>query len=198
MDKHQQALLALIRDLVELDPICSVFAVGSIGRGDYRPESDMDINVVSWRYQEIPKRLSWQYSQEMVNWEGVRLDEGYVDGIKTHLNCSTPQNYQGLIMNAPVWRSGGSRILYDPSGIAEWGEGCVQQFFADNPEVAAACHRFHDEYLRYKRDKNFPRHHQTQEDFIRSLDLGKVRIRYTSFANQASEVTARKFAEFQR
>lgn len=44
MDKHQQALLTLIRDLVDLDPICSVFAVGSIGRGDYRPESDMDIN----------------------------------------------------------------------------------------------------------------------------------------------------------
>lgn len=154
----------------------------------------MDINVVSWQYQHIPRKLSLRYSQELVNWEGVRLDEGYVDGIKTHLNCSTPQNYQNLIMGSPVWRWGGSRILYDPSGIAEWGERCVQQFFADNPEIAEACRRFHDEYIRHKRNKTLPRPHQTQEEFVRSLDLSKTRITYKTFASRALDDAARNLA----
>lgn len=157
MDRHQRALQKLVQELSKFDPICSVIAIGSVGRGDYRPESDMDVNVVSWRYQEIPRKLSWEYSQQMVDWDGVRLDEGYVDGIKTHLNCSTPQNYQCLIMSAPVWRWGRSRILYDPSGIADWGERCIEQFFEDNPQIAEACRRFHDEYLHHKRDRRLPR-----------------------------------------
>ena len=156
MDRHQQALTKLIRDLIELDPICSVIAIGSIGRGDYRPESDMDINVVTWRCQEIPRQLPWDLSQEIVHWDGVRLDEGYVDGIKTHLNCSTPTNYQGLIMRGRVWRWGESRVLHDPSGIAEWGERCIRQFFADNPQIAGQCRQHHDEYLRHKKDRSSP------------------------------------------
>ena len=189
MDKHQDALVKLIHDLVELDPVCSVIAVGSVGRADYHPESDMDINVVTWRYREIPEQLSWDYSQEMDNLDGVRVDEGYVNGIKTHLNCSTPANYQGLIMHAPVWSWGGSRVLHDPSGIAEWGEQNIRQFFADNPRIAEECRRFHDEYLRHKKDKSTPRRFQTQGDFFRSLDLSDVRITYESFTNKTLEAT---------
>ena len=183
MDRHQLALANLIRDLVELDPICSVIAIGSMGRGDYHPDSDMDINVVTWRYRETPNQLPWEHSQCMVDWDGVRLDEGFVDGIKTHLNCSTPDNYEGLIMTGPVWRWGESRVLYDPSGIAVWGEQCIRQFFADNPRVAEECQRFHDEYIRHKNDKSQPRRFRTQEEFVRSLDLRDLRITYAGFAN---------------
>ena len=84
------ALANLIRDLVELDPICSVIAIGSMGRGDYHPDSDMDINVVTWRYRETPNQLPWEHSQCMVDWDGVRLDE-------------PPQ--LGIIAKAP-WRFG--------------------------------------------------------------------------------------------
>lgn len=183
MDDHQQALKALILNLMELDPVCSIYAMGSIGRGDHGPESDMDVFAITWRYRDVPSELTWEYSQPLGEWDGGRLDEGFVEGIKTHLNCSTPTCYQNGIMAGPVLWWEPARILHDPSGIAQWGERCRRQFFEDNPTIAVQSRRFNETYQAWKRDRAVVRELRTQADFVRSVDKSTIVIGYESFAN---------------
>jgi len=185
MDKHHRTLKALIRNLVELGPVCSVYAMGSIGRGDYGPESDMDIFAVTWRYRDVPSKLTWVYSQPLAEWDGGRLDEGFVDGIKTHLNCSTPLCYQNGIMAGPILWWEPARILHDPSGIVQWGEDCRRQFFKDNPAIAEQTRRFNETYQKWKNDRAVVREFRTQGDFVRSVDRTGMVIKYGSFASKA-------------
>lgn len=184
MDKHQQALKVLIRNLLELDPVCSIYAMGSIGRGDYQPDSDMDIFAITWLYCDVPSKLPWIHSQPLGEWDGGRLDEGFVNGIKTHLNCSTPICYQNSIMTGPILWWEVACILHDPSGIAQWGENCRRQFFKDNPAIAEQTRRFNETYQNWKKDRSVVREFRTQWDFVQSVDISTIVINYESFADK--------------
>jgi len=88
-------------------------------------------------------------------------------------------------MSGPVYSWGETRILYDPSGIAGWGENCTKQLLADNPDYAIKIKRFHDQHQEWKRDKTVIREFETQLDFGQSVDLSKLVRNYQSFVSQA-------------
>ena len=50
MDKHQKAIYQFVQDVAVIDPICSIYAKGSIGNNSYTSASDVDIDIVTWRF----------------------------------------------------------------------------------------------------------------------------------------------------
>ena len=48
------------------------------------------------------------------------------------------------------------RIVYDPSGIAAWGERCNQLFLQANPDVDLKLTLWHREYAAWKADRSRP------------------------------------------
>jgi hypothetical protein len=193
MDTHQAALAALVRGMVAIDPECSVYAMGSLARADYGAESDIDLFAVTWKHREIPAALTWQHGRTLGDWGEGRLDEGYVDGIKVHLNCSSPRWYENGIMSGPVvahwWDP--ARILHDPSGIVAWGERCRARFFKDNPAVAQQSRRFSEDYRAWKRDRSVVREFATQAEFLRSLQRTEFVLGYERFTAGGALTTSR-------
>ena len=47
VNRHETALRNLTIELSALDPICSILAHGSIGRGEYDFDSDIDLAVIT-------------------------------------------------------------------------------------------------------------------------------------------------------
>ena len=184
MNRHEQAMTSLLNDIIGHDPVCSAIAVGSIGRGDYTAQSDMDLVVVTWRFDSLADHIGWQHSCTCSRTESVRFDEGTVLGILCHLSACSPTNYQGHVMTGPVWRWGPARILHDPSGIAKWGEACREQFYRDNENLDRRHAVFHEQYRRWKSDKSFKREFETEADFVMSLDKSGARVSYGSFVDQ--------------
>ena len=185
MDRLEDDLCALAADFAALDPVCSVLAEGSIGRGEHRPGSDIDLVVISWRFDVLADELGWQFERSLFNCDGgleVKLDTGTYRGIRLDLHCRSPRNHVNLVMSGPVYRWGGTRILYDPSGIGRWGARCTERLLADNPGVAAALKEFHDRHQMWKRDKTTAREFESQMEFGRSLDLTGLVRNYETFA----------------
>lgn len=185
MNKHEIALTSLLNDIITHDPLCSVIVVGSIARGDYTPNSDMDVTVVSWRFDTLPDEIGWHHTRTYSRTSKGRFDEGIVKGVVCDMAVGTPSNYEGHVMTGPVWRRGPSIILYDPSGIAEWGERCRNQFYQENSELNKKCIEFENQYRRAKADRSFKREFETESEFVQSLDLSSVKISYSSFVEQA-------------
>jgi predicted nucleotidyltransferase len=197
MNKHETALRDLTIRLSDLDPVCSILAQGSIGRGEYGPDSDIDLAVISWRFRELADELDWQIEQNLFNCNGgleVKLDSGVYQGIRLDLHCRSPRNHVKLVMSGPVYRWGGSVILYDPSGIAQWGVECTNRLLADNPDFAARLKRFHDLQQKWKSDKTVKREFETQLDFGKSVDPSALVRNYEPFANQVLRLS--RFAPY--
>ena len=200
MDKHQDILNELTKGLVDFDPVCSILVVGSVGRNDYRPDSDIDMHVVSWRCNDmstvldfllqVPDKIDWPTPERhiFVDDDG---DPGWlVDGIPVHMSSYSPLAHQNSIMQAPIWRLGKKRILYDPSGIGVWGEECVKQFERDNPTICDPVNEFERTYQRWKRDRSITRQFERLEDFMVTVDLSQAVFSYKSFTDQALEGTS--------
>lgn len=193
MSKHDRALRDLTAAISRLDPACSILAEGSIGRGEHGPDSDIDLVVITWRFRGIADELDWTWERNLFDGNGgleVKLDSGQFQGIQLDLHCRSPRNHVNLVMRGPVYRWGGTRILYDPPGVAAWGVQCTETLLADNPDLAEKVKRFHDEHQRWKRDKTFERHFESQLEFGASLDLSTLVRRYESFAERAARPTS--------
>ena len=199
MDKHQSILDEVVQGLIGFDPVCSILVVGSVGRGEYRPDSDIDMIVVSWRCKEmsteldmflqVPDKIDWPTPgrHAFVDDDG---DTGWiVDGIPVHMLCYSPLDHQKTIMERPIWRLGKKRIVHDPSGIGRWGEECVQQFERDNPMICDKVNEFERTYQRFKMGESVTRQFDRLEDFMATIDLSEAVFRYESFANKAFEAT---------
>lgn len=187
VDRHETILRNMTRQIAALDPVCSVVAVGSVGRGEHRQDSDIDLMVVTWIYKKIADKLDWEHAKAIFCYEGrieARLDQGSINGIGVDLHCRTPRNHHQVIMCRPVYRWGKVRILYDPSGIAKWGEECIQQFLSDNSDIARKIQRFHEQHQKWKRDRTFRREFEDQMEFAHSLDLSKAIFSYESFSDK--------------
>ena len=187
----------IVRGLVSLDPVCSIWLCGSVARGEHLLTSDIDMIVVSWlrndmctvpnEFLVVPDKIAWA-SPEDHSFVDADGDRGWsVRGIIIHMVVTSPLSHQDTIMQAPVWRLGKKRILYDPSGILRWAERCVRQFENDNPEICAQVHAFKETYQRYKRDNSVVRRFERLEDFMATVDLSHAVSDYESFANQAFE-----------
>jgi hypothetical protein len=190
MKRHETVLHDLVLQISDLDPVCSVFAEGSVGRGEYRPDSDIDLVVVTWQFRQIRDDLEWNHDRNLFDGEqnlDVVLDTGTFQGITLDIHCRSPRNHVNLVMNGPVYRWGGTRILYDPSGIAQWGIECTKQLLADNPEYAGRLKRFHDQHQEWKQDKTTIREFETQLDFGGSVDTSTLIRDYESFANKSMD-----------
>lgn len=199
MDRHEEVLQTVKRGLVGLDPICSIWLCGSVARGEHLPTSDIDMIVVSWRRSDMttvpseflvaPDKMDWQTPADhsFVDDDG---DRGWsVCGIIIHMVVTSPLSHHDTIMQAPTWRLGKKRIVYDPSGILRWADRCVRQFEDDNPEVCAQVNGFKQTYERFKRDSSILRRFERLEDFMATIDLSNAVRNYKSFANQAFEAT---------
>ena len=194
MNKHEIALKNMVDLISNIDPVCSIFAEGSVGRGEYKPDSDIDLVVVTWRYKEIRNELEWQRERNLFDCENgleVVLDTGLFQGIRLDLHCRSPRNHVNLIMQGPVYRWGGTRILYDPSGIAQWGVECIEKLLEDNPGFAETLKRFHDNHQFWKMDNSVEREFESQLAFGSSIDVSTLKRNYKTFANNAIQSDAR-------
>ena len=192
--KHEKVLRDLTVAISSLDPVCSIVVYGSIGRGNYHEGSDIDLVVITWRHKHIADELDWQFEQNLFNNERgieVKLDTGVIQGIRLDIHCRSPRNHVNGHMTGPVYHWGDGRILYDPSGIAQWGEDCVKQLLKDNPDFLKKLKKFHDQHQAWKKDNTIVREYETQLEFGDSIDLSKLVRNYRSFTEGIIEKSKR-------
>lgn len=179
--RHEAVLDALTQIISGIDPVCSIYAGGSVGRGTHGPDSDIDLFVITWRVERT-----------LFDGDGgleVMLDSGTFRGIRVDLHCRSLRNHTALIMGGPVYAWGPVRILYDPSGIAQWGAECTERLLSDNPALCAKLRRFHDLHQQWKRDKT------TVREFGRSIDTAALIRRYPDFVSWSSRSPATRTEE---
>lgn len=182
MDRHQRAIGEFLRRVTALDPVCSVYAKGSVGAGTYTETSDVDIDVITWCYEDLLDRLEWEPGKRFDTGSlDVRFQQGVFEEIQFDVLCLSPRNFHELVMTKPLYLWPARRIYYDPSGVAAWGSDCVRRFFAANPDLDDAYRKFKDEHARWKKDHAYEREHETIEGFVRSFDLSTATIDYPSF-----------------
>ena len=92
-----------------------------------------------------------------------------------------------LVMSGPVYNWGDARILYDPSGIARWGEDCVKQLLADNSVFTEKLKKFHNQHQAWKQVNTRQREYETQLDFGNSVKLSSLVRNYRSFVEENIE-----------
>ncbi len=182
MDKHQKAINEFILQVIKYDPICSIYCKGSIGNNTYRPSSDIDIDIITWRYNEIIDFIDWKHIQTFDTGNlDVKFQQGFFDGIRFDILCLSPSNFHNLVMKNPLYLWTKRKIYYDSSGIAEWGFSNVKKFFYDNPDLDKKCKECQEEHAKWKKDKSINLKYKSNTEFVQSIDLTKAKFYYNSY-----------------
>lgn len=153
MRNHEDWLVEIRRILIEIDPVCSLIVVGSIGRGVVRADSDIDMHMVTWRVSDVPAQLPWAVRHTHFDVGAARLDTWALPDErirKLDLCLHTPPLFQQRVLGDPVCNWGGRRILYDPSGIGAWDLLCSEAFRQANPAIDAELTKWHVVYAAWK------------------------------------------------
>ncbi len=181
MTKQRQLAERLAQECAVIDPSCSVHAFGSVGRGVERPESDLDLMVMTELYKLIAERLTWD--EVRIGYDGdeipVRLHHGKIDGIGVDLHCCTPQNRLAVVRDIPHIAYGKVLILRDPTGVASRCEATVRAYFDARPEMDAVFVEQERELLRHKMDSGHSLRFPERTDFMRHVEsrfgIGKAK-----------------------
>jgi len=148
MSKQREIAERVAQAIAAFDPQCSILLTGSIGRSEERPDSDIDMNVVSERYNEIHQSFPCEDHKVLAHIEqwGLRLDEVRVEGIKIDLHACTPENCLAASKYVPFLAYGQPLVLRDPTGILAEAKQNIDAYYADHPEILEAWKKQMDEF----------------------------------------------------
>jgi hypothetical protein len=181
MTKQRQLAERLAAECSVIDPSCSVVAFGSVGRGDERSESDLDLMVLTELSKLISDRLTWDEFRggEVGDEIPVRVHHGRIDGIGVDVHSCTPQNRLAVVRDIPHISYGEVLILRDPTGVAGKCKETACAYFAAHPDIAAAFAEQERELLRHKMDAGHDLAFPERDGFLRHVEkrfgLGKVK-----------------------
>jgi predicted nucleotidyltransferase len=168
MTRQRAALEFVIGKCREVDPECGIQLQGSVARGEERPDSDIDLTVVTSRADGLPfnefisrenhfamtrVRLEKHDVDVDINW--LSVDE-LVDLVKTHGASDWWMFYRGT----PV---------HDPGGSARRCHRTISEWFDRNPSVAEAWNRQQAEVEKHKKNPEHALRFSTQPAFCAHL-----------------------------
>ncbi len=132
MTPQRQILPEVIAAILAEHPECSILLIGSVARGEERPEnSDLDLNLF---FPAEPGESKWvrpsnRWQLEVVSeHRGVRLDFAWetFEFLEAHLRTA-----------GPFWILSSGEVLHDPSGRLAPCLRLAQQWAAAHPEECA-------------------------------------------------------------
>jgi len=145
MTLHREVLGEIVETFQTLDPACGIVLIGSVARGNERPQSDLDLNLFFSGSGTLPQHA---YIGEDNRWQlkikdelrGIRIDVAWetYDGLEERLQGDSPRD---------CWSFSRSEILYDPSGKLASCQALAQQWFQEHPAVTE---QFEREYAAAK------------------------------------------------
>lgn len=123
MSRQRDELARIVPELCRMYPGCGVLVFGSVGRGDERLDSDLDVMVV---YQGDGD-LKWD--------PGARIAEA---NLKVDLAIFPEAALRKLSQTRwfVLWEFSQAEIVHDPTGVAERCQAVVRQRMGEHPEVA--------------------------------------------------------------
>ena len=119
MSIHQKIVKEILEKYKDKSDIIGVRLVGSVSRGDERPDSDIDIEVIK------SKGNTWKYTEFVIR----DIDIDFVTSTKNHLVYQV-ENYPYL-----CYIDLDKKILYDPTGILKDLQKKVRVYMDANPKV---------------------------------------------------------------
>ena len=146
MSLHQELLPVLVEDIRSYHEACAIVLIGSVARGQERPESDIDLNIflpegdaISHASPYVDHDNRWQLRVKS-KMRGVRIDVAWetYQGLKERLRRDGPIN---------CWPFSNGVVLYDCSEAVAPCLHLARTWFEERPEVAERIER---EYLKAK------------------------------------------------
>jgi hypothetical protein len=143
---HQDILPDLVEDIKAYHDECAIVLIGSVARGEERPESDLDLNIflpdddgVSQPSPYIDGDNRWQLKiKRDVN--GIRIDIAW----ETYERLAEHLQGDGA---ADCWPFSNGKILHDPRRMVEPCLANARKWFDEHPDTAA---RIEAEYVQSK------------------------------------------------
>ena len=135
MGLHQDILPDLVADIISHHHECAIVLIGSVARGQERPESDVDLNVIlpndDVNYHKSP------YVDRDNRWQ-LRMKR-HVQGIRIDIAWET---YQGLEKRLQrdgpfyCWPFSNGKILHDPHGMVDPFLSVARRWFHEHANIA--------------------------------------------------------------
>jgi predicted nucleotidyltransferase len=119
MSIHQKIVKEILEEYKDKPGVIGVRVVGSVSRGEERPDSDVDIEVVK------EKGNSWSYTEHKRH--GIDID--FVVSSKTHL-INQVENYPYL-----CYIDLDKKILYDSTGLLKELQKKIKKYMKTHSQV---------------------------------------------------------------
>jgi len=153
MNSHSEILPGIVEHIRQADPECGVVLFGSVAEGKQRPDSDLDLFVISRERTEVRFADSTVAHEE----DGMQLIRGHVQGIRVDLACWPVGPLEKALASAlylfyPISLG---RILHDPDGLAQHYLGVMRDYFQENPAIVDAWVEQQEKFRRSRIDPGF-------------------------------------------
>ena len=140
MSLQQEIVARMTAELPDRYPDCGILLMGSVQRGEERPDSDIDLFVVF----EGDGTLGLTHETSP---EGVKIDLALFPKA-TFLRQLEDEWFL-------YWGFSRATIVHDPTGIAAQCQKMVRERFSENPQIDAAWKQQQTEVLKHKADRSY-------------------------------------------
>ena len=168
MSRQRELLPRLIELVLSIEPECGIVLIGSVSSGYERPESDVDLFVVTRGSERLPIPDSKVLHEE----EGMTLVESQVDGLIVHFACWPAYALARSLAATPhvFYPFSQGEILIDPAGLAHKHQDIAREYFKGNPRIAKLWAKQLGELRRHKLDPSHKLEFPEWGDFARHLE----------------------------
>jgi predicted nucleotidyltransferase len=139
MTLHRDVLGEIVEAFQTLDPACGIVLIGSVARGDERPQSDLDLNLFFSGLRELPRH---SYIGDDNRWQLQVKDE--LRGIRIDVAWETYEGLEGRLQGdgpSVCWSFSRGTILHDPSGKLASCQTLARQWFQEHAAVVEQLER---------------------------------------------------------
>ena len=140
MTRQRESLARLVPVLCGKYPGCGILVFGSVGRGEERPDSDLDVMVVHGGEGELELILGSPLGEA-----GLSLDLAVFPEAALLRLAAT----RWLVF----WEFSQAQIVHDPTGIARRNQARIRERFKARPEAAAVWGELMAAVSRSKRER---------------------------------------------
>ncbi|MCG2660575.1 MAG: nucleotidyltransferase domain-containing protein [Kiritimatiellae bacterium] len=140
MSKQRDILPDVLAMVLQNAPDCAVALCGSVSMGYERPDSDLDLLVIT----DDLTRIACPGATLKHSNPGLRYFETTFDGIPVTVIYHTPEAFDDLLVSRP-WRGYKFlqiEILHDPTGVIQKCKDRIAPWFEEHPDTLELSRRW--------------------------------------------------------